>query len=576
MTPDSTGTQDLRTYLRIFWRWKLLFLALLVVIPAGAYGFEHGKPKVYQSSTLIELQGGSLNGVPVASGNIQAVARLVTTTPIATKAALLMNPPTSPGSIIGEVSALADVTTGFLTITVQDHDPNRAAAIANAFAKALGSYQTRQVLQTIDLQITALNKQLHAIPHSAASSRAPVVQQIAQLRAQRGATGGGAQVLQSAVADPSPVGPKTRRAVELAVVIALLLGIGAVLAAEHSDRRLRTPEDLEDLTGMPLLGVIPVTAFSPDSHPEPRNDEAFQMLRASLTYFNVNRPLTSVVIVSPLAADGKTTVAVGLAVATARAGKRAVLVDADLRRPQVCARLGVAPGDGLGDVLAGQRELSDVMFEHPVDAPEGGSLRVLPAGPLPPNPSALIASQAMRNVLSELEEQADLVIIDTAAALAVSDALPLLETASGIVMIVRMNRSSAAAVRRLLKVSSSAHGTVLGVVATGSSRPGAYGDAYGYYSQQRARETGPRWRVRRRKTQPSRAAGAGNSHVEPAPQAVNSATPEAGATANEPSQRGSARVPLAWDQSAALDLAEGQRAAVVGDDVELPPSGRAR
>ena len=129
-------------------------------------------------------------------------------------------------------------------------------------------------------------------------------------------------------------------------MIALLLGVGAVLVAENADRRLRTPDDLEALTGWPLLAAIPASAFSQGHLEDPAELEAFEMLRAALTYFNVERQLGSVAIVSPMVGDGKTTVAVGLAIAAARAGKRAILVDADLRRPQASTRLGLAATDG--------------------------------------------------------------------------------------------------------------------------------------------------------------------------------------------------------------------------------------
>jgi capsular exopolysaccharide synthesis family protein len=205
------------------------------------------------------------------------------------------------------------------------------------------------------------------------------------------------------------------------------------------------------------------------------------MVRGALTYFNVERPLRSVAIISPQVGDGKTTVAVGLGMATARAGKRAILVDSDLRRSQVAARLGLADDEGLGAVLAGERELADVIQDHPVDAPDGGGLRVLPAGPAPPNPAALLGSEKMRQLVRELEGQADLVILDTVAALAVSDSLPLLRAVSGSVVIVRMNRSSSATVRRLAKMITSAHGTVLGAVATGTAGAAA-GYAYPYYA----------------------------------------------------------------------------------------------
>jgi capsular exopolysaccharide synthesis family protein len=419
-------------------------------------------------------------------------------------AAFLHPPPASPGSLVSEVSVSPNTNTGFLTISAQDHDPQRAAAIANAFASALASHQTAQENHNLDEQIHAVVAQLAVIPKSNPAARAPFLQQVAALKALRGATGAGAQIIERAAASATPVGPKTRRAEELAAVIGLLLGLGAVLAAESSDRRLRTPADLESLTGWPLLGVVPRSAFSAKRLTAPREEEAFQMLCAALTYFNVDPPLASVVIASPLMADGKTTVAAGLAVAIARAGKRAILVDADLRHPQVGVRLGLEPSAGLGEVLAGERQLSEVLLDYPIDAPGSGSLFVLPAGPPSPNPSALISSPQMSMLLRQLESQSDLVIVDTAAALAVSDSLPLVQSASGVVMVVRMNRSSRVAVRRLQKMIVSAHGHVVGVVATGSD--GGRGGYGYYYKEQRRGPLRRRLGLRRRRSAPPTAA----------------------------------------------------------------------
>ncbi len=501
MTPESTGQQDLRTYLRIFWRWKFLFLAFLVLIPLASYLVERGKPNVYQSSTLVELQDISINtgasGAPIVTGNVDAVARLVTTTPVAAIAARFLHPPpTNSDSLLSEISATANSATGFLTITAQDQDPHRAAAIASAFAAALADRQSAQASQSLNQQIASAAKQLASVPPSNQVDRTTLSQQLGRLRALQGSIGSGAQVVQPAVAPTSPVGPKPRRAVELALVIALLLGVGAVLLAENSDRRLRTPEDVERLTNFPLLGTIPRSAFSPHQPLTPRNNEAFQMLSAALTYYEVDRPLESVVIVSSGAEEGKTTVAVGLGIAAARTGSRAILVDADLRRPQVSTRLGLPSADGLGAVLAGERKLSEVLIRYDVDdAPGGGGLLVLPAGPPPLNPSALISSPKMRRLLHELENQADLVIIDTAATLAVSDSLPLIQAASGIVMIVRMNRSSRAGVRRLQKVIASTRGTVKGLVVTGSaSITYGYG-GYAYHQTQNGNGHQPRRRL---------------------------------------------------------------------------------
>ncbi|MFL5864779.1 MAG: hypothetical protein ACJ780_29130 [Solirubrobacteraceae bacterium] len=515
MAPELNDQADLRTYVRILWRWKWLFLAIVILIPLGVYFVEHRKAKIYRSSTLVELQDISSSlgqsGAPVLTGNLDAVARLATTTPVAEVAArLLRQPASSIGNLLAEVTATGDSSTGFLTISAEDEGPGRAAAIANAFAAALAQRQSAQARQVLEQEITTTKKHLAGVPASDPSQRTALTEQVTQLESLRTSTPAGTQVIQAAVPSLKPVGPHTRRAVELALVIALLLGIGAVLLAESSDRRIRSPEDVERLTGWPLLAAIPADAFSPESIKDPRDQEAFQMLGGALVYFNIERPLQSVAVISPLIGDGKTTVAVGLALATAKSGKRVVLVDADLRRPNVCARLGLEATDGLGAVLAGKRSVEQVLLEYPLEAEDAGQLQVLPAGSPPPNPAALLRSSKMGELIGLLEQRADLVIIDTVAALAVSDALPVLQLVSGCVAAVRINRSARSAVRRLQKVTAATKATILGTVVTGAGGTltgygaGYYYSKYGYGRDQR------RPGLRRGQRVPTAAAAAAN------------------------------------------------------------------
>jgi capsular exopolysaccharide synthesis family protein len=234
--------------------------------------------------------------------------------------------------------------------------------------------------------------------------------------------------------------------------------------------------ELEELTEAPLLGIVPFAAF-PGQQPTPDVPEAFHTLRASLTYFNINNPLQSVVITSPLKGDGKTTVATNLATAVAQSGKDVILVDADLRHPQVDTRIGQRAESGLGAVLIGEQELDDVLIV--TDVAEG-RLKILPSGPPAPNPSELIGSARMRWVLEQLSTEADLVIVDTPPTLVVSDAIPLLEQVSGAVVIGRVDETTRDAIRRLTKVIVTAGGTLLGVIATGAKGSGLYG--YGAYA----------------------------------------------------------------------------------------------
>ena len=167
-----------------------------------------------------------------------------------------------------------------------------------------------------------------------------------------------------------------------------------------------------------------------------------------------------------------------LALSAARAGLSVVLIDADLRRAQVAARLRIDGHEGLAAVLAGDRSIDDVLVQYPVDEPGAGQLMVAPVGTPAANPAALVSSPEMARVLRHLEAQSDLVVIDTPAALMVSDPLPLIELASGVILVARMNSSTREKVRRLRKIVNAAHGNLLGVVATGV----ASGPGYGYYA----------------------------------------------------------------------------------------------
>jgi capsular exopolysaccharide synthesis family protein len=518
MTPQPPEQSDFRAYLHTLWRWKWLMLAFLIVAPVISYVLEARKTEEYQSSTLVRPQAVQIDltafGGQSISGdqNIQAIARLVKTTAVANAAAKFMtNPPSPSSSLLGHVSASADSDTGFLTITATDTDPKRAANIANAFANAISKNQVDQAKAQVDETIANLQRQIAGLPKSDSVGRQQLSSQLQRARSLRAVgQNSNSAILEKAVPASAPSNHNTRRAIELGLVIGLLLGFGAVALAENSDRRIRSPDDLERMTGLTLLSAIPATAFDPAEDEDLRDEEAFQMLRGALMYFNVDQRLKSVVITSPGQEDGKTTVALRLAQSAARAGRSVILVDADLRRPQIGPRLHEHATAGLGTVLTGESDLHAALFDLPVSA-EGdsqitaqGSLRVLPAGQAAPNPSELLSSERMEQLLGQLEHEADLVIVDSAAALAVSDALPLLRWTSGVVLIARLNRTTRAGIRRLQKVIESASGTLLGVVATGAPSRGGY-DGYGYgygYRDSRARKRAARKHLRKMESAP--------------------------------------------------------------------------
>jgi Mrp family chromosome partitioning ATPase len=393
----------------------------------------------------------------------------------------------------GAITATDDEETGFITLTAIAGNGARAAEIANAVARALRVTRRNAGIKRVDASIANVEKDIEELPPGEELQRSQLSERLQGLRALRAAQAENTQVVEAAAAPASPVSPNPKRNAILAFVVALLVAAGAVALAERLDRRLHDSRDLERLTGTPLLAQIPSSAF-PGAAPDPQLPIVFQTLRDSLTYFNVDQRLASLLVISPLKGDGKTSVSTNLAVAFARSGKQVILVDADLRSPQVATRMGTPPVPGLSEVISGSSEIQDALSEI---EPFGSYLRVLPGGSIPPNPSEMLGSARMSTILAELSEMmvemlgsarmstilaelsemSDLVLIDTAPVLVVSDAFPLFEQVAGIVGVSRLEQTPREAITRAIEVASSAGGRVLGMVATGAKQPG---DGYGY------------------------------------------------------------------------------------------------
>jgi capsular exopolysaccharide synthesis family protein len=269
--------------------------------------------------------------------------------------------------------------------------------------------------------------------------------------------------------------------VVLALIVAFILGLGAVALAETADRRIRDPEEVGELAGLPLLSAIPESGFSLSSKTRLAT-EAFVTLRSSLTYFNIDHGLSSVLITSPGKEDGKSTVSAELGRALARAGQDVILLDADLRRPTIAHRLGIPAKAGLGQVLLGQISVEEALWAEDLGDNGGkGKLFVLPAGPPAPNPSELLGSRRMLELLPQLTGRCGILLIDSTPLLTVSDSMPLLRSVSGVVIVARVNQTSRAAIARLRSVIDSAGGKALGAVATGARTGGLYIEpGYGY------------------------------------------------------------------------------------------------
>lgn len=249
------------------------------------------------------------------------------------------------------------------------------------------------------------------------------------------------------------------------------------------DTRLRGLSDIAALTDVPVLGGI---GYDPEAakhplivHVDPRSPraESFRALRTNLYFIDPDATGRSYVVSSAMPSEGKSTTTANLAIALAESGASVALVDGDLRRPRMAEIMGVEGGAGLTDLLIGRAELDDVL------QPWGrGRLAVLPAGRIPPNPSELLGSAAMRAVLEGLTSTHDFVLVDAPPLLPVTDAAILSKMTTGALMVAAAASSKRNQLKQALEALDSIGSRTLGIVMTKLpvKGPNAYG--YGAYN----------------------------------------------------------------------------------------------
>jgi capsular exopolysaccharide synthesis family protein len=284
-----------------------------------------------------------------------------------------------------------------------------------------------------------------------------------------------------------PVAPQPVRDIGLGLAVGLLLGIGAAVLREVLDTSVKSAGALAELTGTPVLSSVPIdskarrapliVAGSAGSV----RAEALRQLRTNLQFVNVDEPARTLVVTSAVPGEGKSTTACNLAIVFAEAGKRVVLVDADLRRPRLAEYLDVDGTIGVTNVLAGQATVQDALQEWGTSG-----VYVLPSGSVPPNPSELLGSRNMAALLEALRSGFDMVIVDTPPLLPVTDGALAATLVDGTVLVFRCGRTSAAQARSAAEALAAVDAKVLGCVLNMTPRKGEAGYAYYGYEPLRS------------------------------------------------------------------------------------------
>ena len=510
---DDTPSEsiDLRQYAYLLWQWAWLIALAALLAAGGAYLFSKQETPIYQATTTIMVNAASTTQTTdyssvMTSQNLTATyAQMITNQPVLDEVVRRLNLDLSSEDIQDAVAVQPVRDTQLITVSVELPDRALAAQVANAIAQVFSeqilamqtarfsaSSQTLQEqLVSVDAQIQDLTAQASRAADKAEQARledklaqyrdiySRLLLSYEQVRLTEAQTISSVTQVNPARVPQIPVRPKVLQNTLLAGVVGALLAIGLIFLLEALDDTIRDPEVFLRRYNLPILGVIahheqqdgaPITRRSPRSPVS----EAFRSLRTNVHYASVDRPLRTLLVTSPTPADGKTTIATNLAVVLAQGGSKVFVVDADLRRPRIHRLIGTQNQLGLSSLFVQPK----VHLNGAVQKTQIENVSVISSGVLPPNPAELLASQKMREILTVVLEQADIVILDTPPVLSVTDAVVLAPAVDGVLLVVKPGTTKQAAFKQALTQLNQVGANLLGVVVNEVGGRGAYNNYY--------------------------------------------------------------------------------------------------
>lgn len=441
-------------YIRVLRRNLVLILAFLLLGTAAGAVYTLLQRPMYQATTKVFVSTTSPSVQDLSQGNIylqqvvKSYADVATTPYVLDPVIQRLHLQTSSEQLAKSVSASAPLDTVIVEIDVTDQDPVNAARIANAVSTSLTDVVSQLVPQTDTASPVKITR------------------------------------VQPALVPSQPQSPKLLTDVLVGALLGLLIGLALTAARQALDTRVRSEDDVRALTHAPVLGGIALDKEAESrplivhADPQNRRAEAFRSIRTNLQFLSFDQNARVIVVTSSTEAEGKSTTVANLAIALAEADEKVLVIDADLRRPKIGEYLGLDASLGLTDVLIKKAKLSDA-----IQVWGDGAMQVLPAGRIPPNPSELLGSDSMREILKELSGRFRTIIVDAPPLLPVTDAALLSRLASGALVLCAVGRTHrpqlAAAMAALRTVDARVLGAVLTMVPTRGPDADSYG-AYGY------------------------------------------------------------------------------------------------
>ena len=478
---DNPEGVDLKVYWTLMLRYWWVFVVITAAAGGAAYLISASRTPVYSATAKVLVQSSRVPG-SFSAGDIEANRRfaedfedLLTTRPVLEAVAETMD--TATGSrALGTISTFT--TRSIVNITVRHTDAQRAADVANAIAQeSIEQVQRRQLTQIAQFQ---------------ASLSQYGIESDAALIAGQASTLSTLSIIEDAIPPAEPIGSGAARNGLLAIVAGFVLAWLIVALREYIDDRVRTPDQLRNLTGVQSVSdmltigsIVRVRGGGRrvpliiDDNPPRALTEAYKFLQTNLQFAALDTSgVKSILVTSSNPGEGKTTTSINLATSIAReGGSSVILVDADLRRPALHGLFNLGEQKGLTHLLLGTGTLDEVAVPTQIDG-----LRVVVAGPVPPDPPKLLRSNRMREVVAELEEQADLVFFDSPPLLAVTDPMIIATLVDAVLLVVESGRTRREPVKLAVQMIERANpqfiSTVLNKVVTRGKR--GYGGYGGY------------------------------------------------------------------------------------------------
>ncbi|MGH9077301.1 MAG: polysaccharide biosynthesis tyrosine autokinase [Acidimicrobiales bacterium] len=497
---------DIQSYLRVLNRRKVtIAVTTLVVLGlALAYSFIQSPSYTATTQVLVPEQGATSALQPAnAVGQLPATASLQRTLADAVQFAQGDATKAAARAVLhnrAKVAVTASDTSDVLSFTYSSGNPAAAAATANGYAGAfISATQASQVAQytqqvaSLQSSITQLQSSEKSLPSgsqqalAAQSTITTLSESLQQLQAASQLTAlTGPSVINAASVPTSPSSPKPVRNGLLGVVIGLLVGLGLAFLRDRLDDKVKSLRDAEEHSaGRPVVGTVPVVDSwrkVDEAHlalvedPTSSVSEAYRTLRTAVQFLGIEGEQRVIGITSSTLGEGKSTTVANLAVSFARAGQRVVIVSCDFRRPRIQLFFGIDNRRGLTSVLLGEASLRECLWSVAGEP----NLRVMPSGPIPPNPAEILSLDRIRNVVDTVARSADIVLIDCPPVLPVTDALLISRLCDTMLVVAAAVSTRKGDLSRTYELLAQVNAPLRGTIVNRVPHRGAYAPEYGY------------------------------------------------------------------------------------------------